>query len=339
MRTLLESEARFPVKLVSVAEATGMTIVNRERSSIVVGTFDTGTEIDGNRIGVTHNVLGIHSGKYSLIPNDILFDSIHTALNKTSLSYEVNVSTHNMLQFNIGVKFLEFEKRVGDAMDKVNCSFNIRTGYDGKLKFGLHGVAMKTKSNFRQAYRLSTFRQICSNGLHGWVDEVVSFEEYVDALRSGKKVKSFEENYNLETISQDDVKYSTKHTGIDMDKFVQDLTDSVSALAQLFDKAVKGESNTLQVYDEMAMHKLVNSADFFKKIGDKVGKDVFPLMLHEPAIRVMQAEMNKLGIDEPNAWLAYNGANHVLNAGNKTIVQNIKSDEMVFNAMVEEVFA
>jgi hypothetical protein len=322
------SEAQFPVSLQDIGLATGMNVVNSERSQMVVGEFD------GQK-----NILGVHSGRYSLITNEMLVNTIHKVLMKFPSTFEISIDHHRMMQFQIQVKFLDYIKTIGTDQDKVNCSFIIKNGYDGKQKFGLHGVAMREKSKIKQAYYLSTYRQICSNGLHGWVDESVSFEKYVDLLREGRKVKHKELTFDQEKVSQNDVRYTHKHSGIDVEQFAIELESSIEALAELYQKAVSGVSNTFQVYSEMSEFKIKTSPnEFIEKIQKRIGANYFPQNLVTNALGVLSNEQYRLNLDTPDAWLMYNGINRALTNSVKSIVQRNAADEMVFNAITEEVF-
>lgn len=323
------SEAKFPVSLVNIGDVTGFNVVNTERSQIVVGEFDN-----------TKNVLGVHSGRYSLITNEMLINTIEKVLMKFPATFEISVEQFRMMQFQIQVRFMEVEHKIGNQRDKVNCSFVMKNGYDGKQKFGLHGVAMREKSKVKQAYYLSTYRQICTNGLHGWVDESVSFEEYIDLLRKGKKVKHKEVVFEQEMLSQEELKYSHKHSGIDVEQFAQELESSIEALANLYQKAVDGASNTIQAYNEMAGYEIKTSPiQFLETIQKRTGINVLPKNLLIPSLNVIEREQQKLNIDTPNAWLMYNGVNRALTDSVKSIVQRNAADEIVFNAIAEEVFA
>lgn len=323
------SEAKFPVSLVNVGEVTGFNVVNTERSQIVVGEFDD-----------TKNILGIHSGRYSLISNEMLINTIEKVLMKFPATFEISVEQFRMMQFQIQVKFMEVQHSIGNQRDNINCSFVMKNGYDGKQKFGLHGVAMREKSKVKQAYYLSTYRQICTNGLHGWVDESVSFEQYIDLLRQGKKVKHQEVSFDQETLSQEELKYSHKHSGIDVVKFAQELENSIEALANLYQKAVEGASNTIKAYNEMAGFTPKSSTiQFLETIQKKAGLNVLPKNLLEPSLNIIAREQEKLNVDSPNAWLIYNGVNRALSDSVKSIVQRNAADELVFNAIAEEVFA
>lgn len=330
MKTIPVADAKFPVRIENISDLTGgMPVINTERSGVVVGT------INGQ-----DSILGVHSSKYSLVPNELLFDAIHKTLAKYSFGYEIGVTTHNLLQFNIGVIFNEFSRKIGTGaegkQDIVKCSFNVRNAYDGKLKFGVHGIQSKNRE--KTVYRMSSYRMICQNGLHGWVDEAISFEQYIHGLKKkNNKVKYFEA-FELESSEKESLNFSKKHSGIhDLSMFIDEFSSNIDSLAMMFDKAQKGLSNTFRVYDEMADFKIENCQKFVEELSSMVGNS-FPKKLHEESIRVMYREMEKLDLDKPNAWLIYNGVNRALSNSSKSIAQVMEADEQAFNAIAQLVF-
>jgi hypothetical protein len=327
MNLISTNEAKFPVQIENISDLTGLKVVNQERQSVVIGDFNE-----------SRNVLGVHSKRYSLITNEMLLDTIHEALLKFPVSYDISISTYQMMQFNIQVAFADYSKSIGNVKDSITCAFNIKNAYDGKLRFGLYGVGKQKKSKTSEAYRLSTYRMICTNGLHGWVDEAISFDEYISNLKAGKTVKKFLETKTVEE-NNFDVNFSQKHSGIDLAKLQANLIEQITALVELYQKAVSGVANTVKVYADMADYKVSNSIDFLTAITEKVGTSLSKNS-YDDIIRVMDREMEILGEGgDTNAWLLYNGINRFSADSKKSITQHLQADEKVFNAILEEVYA
>ena len=327
MNILNINEAKFPVSIENIANLTGLNVVNQERQSVVIGDFNN-----------TRNILGIHSKRYSLITNEMLLDTIEEALFQFPVSYDISISTYLMMQFNIQVSFADYSKTIGNIKDAITCAFNIRNAYDGKLKFGLYGVGKQKKSKVSEAYRLSTFRQICSNGLHGWVDEAISMDEYIHGIKTGKNVKKV---FIDTDISSDkfDVNFSQKHSGIDLKVLKLNLIEQITALVELYQKAIAGTANTVNVYSDMANFKISDTKAFLNVITDKVGTNLSRGSF-DNIIQIMDREKTILGEGgDANAWLVYNGINRFSSDSKKSITQHMQADEKVFNAILEEVYA
>lgn len=322
-------QANFPVSIEEVGTITGYNVINKERSSLIVGKFNN-----------QKNILGIHSGKYSLVSNGFLIDTINEVLSKFPISYSIEVSTFAMLQFNIEVKMASYCQTIGNLQDEVVCCFNFRNGFDGKLKFGMHGVGKTSKSSVKDAFRLSVYRLICKNGLHGWVNEAISFNEYREQLKLNSSTRKVEKYQEVDLLSEEvnKVGFTQKHSGINQEKFKANITESIEALVRLYEKAKSGESNTLKVYDEMALYRIFNAPDFLKNLSNKIGGNHLPAKLHNEVLTVMNNEQNLIGSDGPNAWLLYNGINRALSNSGKTLTQTYQADEMAFNGILEEVF-
>ena len=78
--------------------------------------------------------------------------------------------------------------------------------------------------------------------------------------------------------------------------------------------------------------------EFIEKIQKRIGANYFPQNLVANALGVLSNEQHRLNLDTPDAWLMYNGINRALTNSVKSIVQRNAADEMVFNAITEEVF-
>lgn len=328
MKIINIDEAKFPVSIENIADLTALNVVNQERQSVVIGDFNN-----------TRNILGIHSKRYSLITNEMLLDTIQEALFKFPVSYEVSISTYLMMQFNIQVAFADYSKTIGNDKDSITCAFNIRNAYDGKLKFGLYGVGKHKKSKVSEAFRLSTYRQICSNGLHGWVDEAISLDEYIAGIKTGKKVRSLMIESDVTEKQIAEANFSQKHSGIDLQVLKQNLIEQITTLVELYQKAVAGVANTVQVYADMANFKISDSKAFLQSITDKVGTKLSKNSFDD-IIKIMEKEQNILGEGgDTNAWLLYNGINRFSSDSKKSITQHMEADEKVFNTILEAVYA
>jgi hypothetical protein len=320
-------DSKFPVQIENISNLTGLNVVNKERQSVVIGDFNN-----------TRNILGIHSKRYSLITNEMLLDTIEEALYKSPVTYDVSVSTYQMMQFNIQVAFADYSKTIGNEKDAITCAFNLKNAYDGKLKFGLYGVGKQKKSKVSEAYRLSTFRQICSNGLHGWVDEAISLDEYITGIKTGKNVKKVFIDTDI-SENKFDVNFTQKHSGIDLKVLKENLIEQITALVELYQKAVSGVANTVQVYSDMANFNISDSKLFLNAITDKVGTSLSRNSFDE-IIKIMDRERTILGEGgDTNAWLLYNGINRFASDSKKSITQHLQADEKIFTAILEEVYA
>lgn len=314
----------FPVRAVPFTDILpDYDIVATDRQLLVIG----------EPTGRKPVVYAAQSNEYSIIPNSLLRE----VTDRLIPDYNLDVRYTPNGEFAINVVMKGDRIQIGKQTDTLTRSLVFNNSYNGKMPFKVQGTVVNTTTveKYKEAQmRISYYRQICTNGLMGWADELMSLDKYLAWLLKGKpktykdarEMKTtFEQAYTYqEQVGQEhEVALSRKfhHKGLDLNIFEQYLEKVIGQFLQ------QETSLTLDIYKKMAKQH-VDIAQAEKLMVDAR----LPKMLARQAMTRM-AEEERLLESEPNVWLLYNAINHTLfNAqASMSINDRFRQDEAIFH--------
>jgi hypothetical protein len=200
-------------------------------------------------------------------------------------------------------------------------SLIINNSYNGKMPFTIQGTSIRMHKENR--VRISYYREICSNGLMGWVDDFMSMQDYLSWLAAGqpKKYKdslphqvSIEQKPYLQKEELLQKRFS--HKGLKSEWLKELLTKELQNFLN------QPSSLTTQVYNRLANNQVSEN------LGQIIEDTQLPKMLTRQALDRLRKEEKLLGV-KPNLWLVYNAINYALfnSRSSLTINDRYKMDE------------
>ena len=321
----------FPVEAVALETLlpAGYRIVPTDRKRAIVGELPDGTK----------NIFALQSGEYSLIKNELLREAAELYLPEhtidASFTPQGEFSINLILPDEINISSGSNKSKVEDRLYK---SMIINNSYSGKTPFSLQGTALKehvgtaTTSKMRVSY----YRQVCTNGLMGWADDYMSFDQYLTWLLNGKpkkykdalKIKDAElvERMGRQVDREQEVLVEKKfhHKGLNLEVFKKQLASIFTA----FQRQAHAASPTVGIYRELAKQAAPEN------LGSVITESGLPKMLARNAMDRLAEEMKLLDASA-NLWLAYNAVNHALfnSRSSLSISDRFRLDEAAFHQL------
>ncbi|MBA9079131.1 hypothetical protein ACFSC6_07970 [Rufibacter sediminis] len=282
-----------------------------DRQRAIVGTMPDGTQ----------HIFALQSDEYTLIPNQLL----RSVVDSVAKDYTVDARYSTRGDFSINV-ILPDSLKVGN--ERIYKNLIINNSYTGKSPFNIQGSSIESTNE--EKVKVSYYRQICSNGLMGWADEFMSFEEYFSWLANGQPKKYLDalkekvEHVNIERIRKEEriLAETFHHKGLNLEIFREHLTKILrNFIAQK-------DSVTGTVYNKLVGVAMPTDADI-QKVITEAG---LPKKLAALAVERLRFEEKELET-EANLWLVYNAANFALFNGKSalTINERFKADQKAFN--------
>jgi hypothetical protein len=321
----------FPVEAVALETLlpAGYRIVPTDRKRAIVGELPDGTK----------NIFALQSGEYSLIKNELLREAAEIYLPDhtidASFTPQGEFSINLILPDEINISSGSNKSKVEDRLYK---SMIINNSYSGKTPFSLQGTALKEhiETETTSKMRVSYYRQVCTNGLMGWADDYMSFDQYLAWLLNGKpkkykdalKIKDAElvERTGRQVDREQEVLVEKKfhHKGLHLDVFKKQL----ASIFKAFQRQAHAASPTVGIYRELAKQAAPEN------LASVITESGLPKMLARNAMDRLAEEM-KLLDTSANLWLAYNAVNHALfnSRSSLSISDRFRLDEAAFHQL------
>lgn len=286
-----------------------------DRQRAIVGYMPDGTQ----------HVFALQSDEYTLISNDLLRSVVDSVAN----DYTIDARFTGRGDFGINI-ILPESLKVGN--ERIYKNLIINNSYTGKSPFNIQGSSIESTNE--EKVKVSYYRQICSNGLMGWADEFMSYEEYFNWLANGQPKKYLDalkekvEHVNIERIKKEEkiMAETFHHKGLDLEFFKEHLTKILKNFT------AQNSSVTGTIYNKLIEVALPTDADI-QKVITEAG---LPKKLTSLAVERLRFEEKELQT-EANLWLLYNAANFALFNGKSalTINERFKADQKAFNNIAE----
>jgi len=271
-------------------------------------------------------VYGYQSPDYSLVSNRLIQSAVEEAL--TNYQLDVRYTDHGEYSFN-----LMLPKQVTIDGEVLSSNIIINNSYNGRAPISFQGTVLEHFEE--QKMRVSYYRQICKNGLMGWVDEFLTMDEYLQWLVSGKpkkyrdalKVKQPELVTIQTTQERKRLHRKWSHIGINPEAFRQYVVNVLAALSK-----PKDYTFTTELYERLAASKPRQSPGIIL-LAPELG---LPKKLAGEALKRLEEEQKLLN-KEPNFWLMYNAVNYALfnSKSSLTITERYKTDEETLHYLAE----
>jgi hypothetical protein len=274
--------------------------------------------------GIQH-VFALQSDEYTLIPNDFL----RSVVDSVAKDYKIDARFTSRGDFGINI-ILPDSLKVGN--ERIYKNLIINNSYTGKSPFNIQGSSIESTNEDK--VKISYYRQICSNGLMGWADEFMSYEEYFNWLANGQPKKYLDalkekvEHVNIERIKKEEkiLAETFHHKGLDLEFFKEHLTKILKNFT------AQNSSVTGTIYNKLVQVALPTDAD----VQQVILESGLPKKLASMAVERLRVEEQELQT-EANLWLLYNAANYSLFNGKSalTINERFKADQKAFNNIAQ----
>lgn len=321
----------FPIASVPLETLlpTGYRIVPSDRKQAIVGELPDGTK----------NIFAMQSGEYSLIKNEVLREAAELYLPghtiDASFTPQGEFSINLILPDEVNISSHSANTKVVDRLYK---SIIINNSYSGKTPFSLQGTALKEhiETGTTSKMRVSYYRQVCTNGLMGWADDYMSFDQYLAWLLNGKP-KKFKDALKIKDAElvvltgrqvqrEQEVLVEKKfhHKGLNLEVFKKQLASIFTA----FQSQTNSLTPTIGVYKELAQRPTPEN------LATVITESGLPKMLARNAMDRLAEEMRLLETPA-NLWLAYNAVNHALfnSRSSLSISDRFRLDEAAFHQL------
>lgn len=303
----------FPVKeeKLQALLPDGYILLPSDRQRAIVGSMHDGTQ----------HIFALQSNEYTLIPNDLLRLVVDSVAN----NYSIDARYTGWGDFSINI-ILPDSLKVGN--ERIYKNLIINNSYTGKSPFNIQGSSIESTNE--EKVKISYYRKICSNGLMGWADEFMTYEEYFNWLANGQPKKYLDalkekvEHVNIERIKKEEriLAETFHHKGLNLEFFREHLTNILRNFV------AQKDSVTGAVYNKLFEVAMPADADI-QKVIIEAG---LPKKLASLAVERLRFEEKELET-EANLWLVYNAANFALFNGKSalTINERFKADQKAFN--------
>lgn len=289
-----------------------------DRQRAIVGSMPDGTQ----------HIFALQSNEYTLIPNQLL----RSVVDNVAKDYTIDARYSSRGDFGINI-ILPDSLKVGN--ERIYKNLIINNSYTGKSPFNIQGSSIESTNEDK--VKVSYYRQICSNGLMGWADEFLTYEEYFNWLANGQPKKYLDalkekvEHVNIERNKKEEriLAETFHHKGLNLELFKEHLTNILrNFIAQK-------DSVTGAVYNKLVKVAKPTDADI-QKVITQAG---LPKKLASLAVERLRLEEKELKTDA-NLWLVYNAANFALFNGKSalTISERFKADQKAFNNIAAMAF-
>ncbi|WP_026461331.1 hypothetical protein [Adhaeribacter aquaticus] len=282
-----------------------------DRQRAIVGSMPDGTQ----------HIFALQSDEYTLISNDLL----RSVVDSVAVDYKIDARYSSRGDFSINI-ILPDSLKVGE--ERIYKNLIINNSYTGKSPFNIQGSSIESTNE--EKVKVSYYRQICSNGLMGWADEFMTYEEYFNWLANGQPKKYLDalkekvEHVNIERIKKEEkiLAETFHHKGLNLEFFQEHLTNILRNFVS------QKDSVTGSVYNKLVQVAMPTDA----AIQQVIGESGLPKKLATLAVERLREE-EKLLETEANLWLVYNAANYALFNGKSalTINERFKADQKAFN--------
>jgi hypothetical protein len=161
-----------------------------DRQRAIVGYMPDGTK----------HIFALQSDEYTLISNEFL----HSVVDSVASDYNLDTRFTSRGDFCINIILPDIIK-VGK--ERIYKNLIINNSYTGKSPFNIQGSSIESTNE--EKVKVSYYRQICANGLMGWADEFMTYEEYFNWLANGQPKKYLDtlkekvEHVNIERIRKE----------------------------------------------------------------------------------------------------------------------------------------
>ncbi|MBC3538956.1 hypothetical protein ACFSC6_10460 [Rufibacter sediminis] len=286
-----------------------------DRQRAIVGAMPDGTQ----------HVFALQSDEYTLIPNALLREVV----NSVAPEYLLDARFTPLGDFGINI-VLPDSLNVGP--ERIYKNLIITNSYTGKSPFTIQGSSIESTNE--EKVKVSYYRQICANGLMGWADEFMGYEEYFHWLANGQPKKyrdalqENEEHVTIERIRKEEriLAETFLHKGLNLTFFKEHLAQILenftaqrhSVTGTIYQRLVE-----VPVPTEADVQKVILQAGLPKKLASLAGE----------RLRFEEKELQA----EANLWLLYNAANYALFNGKSalSINERFKADQKAFHHIAE----
>jgi hypothetical protein len=305
----------FPVEAVQLTSLLpeGYELLASDRQTAIIGETRVGHK----------DIFALQSKEYSLIPNELIRSTIDDCLSDYSL--DIRYTTQG--EFSITIILPD---KVSIGSEQLYKSIIINNSYNGKMPFTIQGTSIRLHDEKR--VRISYYREICSNGLMGWVDDFMSMQDYLNWLAAGqpKKYKnSLQHQVTIENKQHQQkeelLQKRFSHKGLKIEWFKEFLINELQKFLNY------PSSLTALVYQRLA------DCSFSKDTGLMITDTGIPKMLAKQAQDRLRKEEKLLGV-KPNLWLVYNAVNYALfnSRSSLTINDRYRLDESALHYLTTQ---
>jgi hypothetical protein len=260
------------------------------------------------------DIFALQSKEYSLIPNQL----IRSIVDECISGYSLDIRYTTQGEFSITIILPD---QVSMGSEQLYKSLIINNSYNGKMPFTIQGTSIRMQKAKR--VRISYYREICSNGLMGWVDDFMNMQDYLSWLAAGQPKKYKDSLQHQITIENEQhqqkenlLEKKFSHKGLKTEWLKELLTKELQNFLN------QPSSLTTQVYNRLANNQV------FENLGQIIEDTQLPKMLAKQALDRLRKEEKLLGV-KPNLWLVYNAINYALfnSRSSLTINDRYKMDE------------
>ncbi|QHT71498.1 hypothetical protein GXP67_34980 [Rhodocytophaga rosea] len=304
----------FPIEAVELSSLLpeGYQLLATDRQIAIIGDSHLGGK----------DIFALQSKEYSLIPNSLIRSVIDDCIS----GYSLNIRYTTQGEFSIAIILPE---KVNMGSEQLYKSVIINNSYNGKTPFTIQGtsIGMYNEKRVRSSY----YREICSNGLMGWVDDFISMQDYLNWLAAGQPKKSKDRQQQVSKEIKEDIPKEEllqkrfSHKGLKNEWFKEYLAKELHNFLNY------PKSLTAQVYNRLSSKPVSKEAE---SIITDIG---VPRMLAKQAQDRLRREEKLLSV-KPNLWLVYNAVNYALfnSRSSLTINDRYKLDESALHYLTTQ---
>lgn len=224
------------------------------------------------------SILHFASDDYGLMPNRDIYEAFTTLFKEKGMSYTTKGTNYGDVRFQMEFSMTDYPKSIGNKKDIVYPSIRILNSYNGTQRY---------------TYEIRILREICSNGMTGWVNQKAirmlhtpRVEDGVAVHKSIQLLHEFMEEYDesiepliaLSEFNVSDINGRIEETA-DFVKFPKALTEQAVLRAQQEMVEFKLQPTDWVVYNALNYQLNHNADNLVGRKADTLDKEVLEYLL------------------------------------------------------------